>query len=123
MKHLRSLAVLVVIAAVALAVGSAALAARPKAGTTFEGDGVTAKVGTDRTAIKKIVARGETDKYVVRDVKVKKGKFKTMVFGGSGFDPAFVIDGKFKSPKRATGYYTTPLVSGDTRYDFTLKPR
>ena len=123
MRNLRRSSVLVLMVAVALATGAAAMAAQPKVGTTYEGDGVTAKVGTDRSAIKKIVTRGETDKYVVRDVKVKNGKFKTQVFGGTGFDPIFVIKGEFTSSKKATGYYTTPLATGETQYDFTLVPR
>lgn len=123
MRYWRKSTVLVLIVAVALATGAAALAAQPKAGTTYEGDGVTAKVGTDRAAIKKIVTQTESDKYIVRDVKVKNGKFKTQIFGGTGFDPIFVINGEFTSSKKAIGYYTTPLATGETKYDFVLTPR
>ena len=123
MRYLRSSAILILMVAVGLATGTAATAAKPKAGTTYEGDGVTAKIGHDRDAIKKIVARGESEKYVVRDLTVKNGKFKTQVFGGSGFDPVFTIKGKFTSPRKAKGHYTTPLATGGTKYAFVLTPR
>jgi len=123
MKHLRK----TIVAALAIAVigvtALTALAAKPKAGTTYEGDGVVAKMGRDRDAIKKIVTQGTTDKYVVRDVAVTNGRFATQIFGGSGLDPVFQIQGEFTSSRKATGFYVTPLASGDTRYQFTLKPR
>ena len=122
-RYLRRSTVLALVVAVGLAAGAAAFAAKPKAGTTYEGDGVTAKIGRDPNGIKKIVTRTETGKYVVRDLTIKKGKFKTQIFGGTGFDPIFVIKGKFSTSRKAVGFYTTPLATGETRYDFTLTPR
>ena len=122
MKYLRTM----IAAALAIAVFGAtasAEAAKPKAGTTYEGDGVVAKVGRDRDSIKKIVTQTETDKFVVRDVAITNGRFATQVFGGSGLDPVFQIQGEFTSSRKATGFYVTPLASAETRYDFTLKPR
>ena len=75
------------------------------------------------TRSRRSLLAAETEKYVVRDLKVKNGKFKTQVFGGTGFDPVFVIKGKFTSSRKATGYYTTPLATGETKYAFALTPR